>query len=227
MKTAKTTNMEANVYNNKGKAVSKVTLPTKVFGANWNADLVHQVVVVSEANARTPIAHAKDRSEVSGGGKKPWKQKGTGRARHGSIRSPIWVGGGVAHGPRNTKVYARKTNKKMKNVALASVLSAKFSAGEIFFIDSLNFKDGKTKEAKDLLTTLAEAFSAKEFGYSKGKRVLIATDKRDATLERGFKNIVITKVDEARNIDARLALLYKYIVFVSPEDVIKVLEARI
>jgi large subunit ribosomal protein L4 len=135
--------MEAVVYNKKGKEVSKISLPDKVFSVKWNADLVHQVVTSMQANARTPVAHAKDRGEISGGGKKPWKQKGTGRARHGSTRSPIWVGGGSAHGPRNEKDYSRKINQKMRVKALNTVLSAKLRDGEIIFIDSFDFSAPK------------------------------------------------------------------------------------
>ena len=123
--------METKIYNQKGKEAGKITLPEEVFGLPWNADLVHQVVTSMLGNARTPVAHTKIRGEVRGGGKKPWKQKGTGRARHGSTRSPIWVGGGVTHGPRNDKIYARKINRKMKAKALYTILSKKAKDGEI------------------------------------------------------------------------------------------------
>jgi len=121
--------MEATIYNTSGKLMGKIRLPGDVFGLPWNADLVHQVVTSLQTSRRKPYAHVKTRGEVRGGGRKPWKQKGTGRARHGSTRSPIWVGGGVTHGPRNEKNFERKVSKKMKTKALYTILSAKYFNG--------------------------------------------------------------------------------------------------
>ena len=118
--------MNAKVYNQSGKEAGEIKLPEAVFGLPWNVSaerLVHQVTVSMMGNQRIPIAHTKTRGEVSGSGIKPWRQKGTGRARHGSRRSPIWVGGGVSGGPRNDKNFSRKINKKMKTKALFTVLS--------------------------------------------------------------------------------------------------------
>jgi len=138
--------MKTKVYNLNGKSVGEVDVPDAFFARPWNADLVHQAVVTQQANRRRPVAHSRDRSEVSGGGRKPWRQKGTGRARHGSTRSPLWVGGGVTHGPRNTKVTKKKINKKMQKAALYSALSKRFKDGEVKVVDSLALSSPKTKE---------------------------------------------------------------------------------
>src|SRR6202167_3095081 len=106
--------MEAIIYNTQGKKSGSVDLPEAIFGIKWNDSLMHQVVTSMQDNARTNVAHTKGRGEVRGGGKKPWRQKGTGRARHGSIRSPIWKGGGVTHGPSKDKVYSVAIPKKMR-----------------------------------------------------------------------------------------------------------------
>src|SRR3989338_8457539 len=106
--------MQAKIYNQKGKETGEIALPEKVFAVKWRPDLVHQVVEGSRSNARAGTAHAKGRGEVRGGGRKPWKQKGTGRARHGSTRSPIWGGGGGTHGPLAEKNYKRKIYKTIR-----------------------------------------------------------------------------------------------------------------
>src|SRR3989344_4719664 len=146
--------MKSDVYNTQGKKVSSVELPENVFGVPWNSALMHQVVTSMQANARTPVAHTKFRGDVRGGGKKPWQQKGTGRALHGSIRSPIWRGGGVTHGPRKEKSYYRAIPKKMRAKALATALSRKFNDGEILFVDSLSVGEPKTATAKLILSAL-------------------------------------------------------------------------
>ncbi|OGY62233.1 MAG: 50S ribosomal protein L4 [Candidatus Harrisonbacteria bacterium RIFCSPHIGHO2_01_FULL_44_13] len=138
--------MKTQVYNLKGENVGEINLPNNIFSRPWNSDLVHQVLRAQLANRRQPWAHAKGRGEVSGGGKKPWRQKHTGRARHGSIRSPIWKGGGVTHGPVKEKKYELKINKKMLRAAIYSALSKKLADNELKIIDSLKLNSFKTKE---------------------------------------------------------------------------------
>ena len=152
--------MESIIYNQKAEETGKISLPENIFGVSWNSDLVHQVVTSQMSNKRVGTAHTKDRSEVRGGGRKPWKQKGTGQARHGSSRSPIWVGGGVTHGPRNEKNYNRKVNKKMAVKALFTVLSKKLKDGEVYFIDAINLPAIKTKSAMAILNSFEKNIKA-------------------------------------------------------------------
>jgi len=136
--------MEVDVINMKGKKVDTVELPAEIFEAKVSVDLMHQAYIRQMANARLGTHKAKNRSEVRGGGRKPWRQKGTGRARHGSIRSPIWVGGGKAHPPRPRK-YTKKMPRKMRQAALRSALSVKAAAEGIVVLDELTISEPKTK----------------------------------------------------------------------------------
>ncbi|KKR88857.1 MAG: 50S ribosomal protein L4 [Candidatus Wolfebacteria bacterium GW2011_GWA2_42_10] len=137
--------MTTDVFNQKNEKVGMIDLPEKIFAVKWNSDLVHQALLAQLANRRESLAHTKGRGEVAGGGKKPWRQKGTGRARHGSIRSPLWKGGGVTFGPTKEKIYARKINKKMNRLAIFSVLSKKNRENELKVIDNLSFEKTKQK----------------------------------------------------------------------------------
>lgn len=215
--------MEAQVYNEKGEAKGKVTLPESVFGLSWNADLVHQVVVSMTSTARNPIAHTKTRGEVRGGGKKPWKQKGTGQARHGSTRSPIWVGGGVAHGPRNDKNYDRKVNRKMKAKALFTILSQKMRDGEITFLDSVSVKDGKTKNALDVISHIRKIPGFDTIVNKKQNALYVAIPERNESNTRGFGNIGNVILEETRNMNPVTILQYKGLVIVDPDATIKFL----
>jgi len=148
--------MKFDIVNIKNEKAGTIELNDKVFGAKWNPNLIQQALVAQAANKRDPWAHAKGRGEVSGGGKKPWKQKGTGRARHGSTRSPIWVGGGVAHGPIKTRDFSQKINKKMKQTALFSVISKKFKDNEIIVVDKFDNLNSKTKEWTAILRNFTD-----------------------------------------------------------------------
>jgi large subunit ribosomal protein L4 len=171
-------------------------------------------------NQREPIAHVKTRGEVRGGGKKPWKQKGTGRARHGSSRSPIWVGGGVTHGPRNDKDYSRKINKKMKSKALAVILSQKVREGEILFVDNLKIDMPKTKDAKNVLTTFGKIKGFEKISGKRKNAAFIALDSKDKNTEKSFRNIGSVTVLEARNMNPLLLLNNKFLVVVNPTSFI-------
>ncbi len=219
--------MDAKIYNQKGQESGTIKLPESVFGLPWNADLVHQVVVSMNSNEREAIAHTKTRGEVRGGGKKPWQQKGTGRARHGSTRSPIWVGGGVAHGPRNDKNYARKINRKMKAKALYTIMSQKLRDGEIMFVDSLSFAAPKTKEAKEVLASLGGIKGFEKLANKKNNAAFIAVPKKEAALVKSFGNFGNVLVDELRNINPVTALNYKYLIIASPKDSLKVIENKL
>lgn len=218
--------MQAPLYNTQGKETGKIDLPESVFGLSWNNDLVHQVVTAMQANARNPIAHTKDRSEVSGTGKKPWRQKGTGNARHGSRRSPIWRTGGVAHGPRNERDYSQKINKKMRAKALYTVLSKKLKDGEILFVDELSFEAPKTKDAKATITSLAGIDGFSMLDKKRKNAALIALPVRAAATEKSFANIGSVLVESVRNLNPVEALRYKYLVVVGAKDAIEVLESR-
>ncbi|MFA6354973.1 MAG: 50S ribosomal protein L4 [Candidatus Paceibacterota bacterium] len=219
--------METQIYNQKGKSVGKLSLPESIFGLPWNGDLVHQVVTAMQANARTPVAHTKDRSEVRGGGRKPWKQKGTGRARHGSSRSPIWVGGGVAHGPRNEKSYEQKINKKMKAKALYTVLSEKLRKGQIIFLEELNLKNIKTKDAVAVIKDLSSLKGFEKMVGGKKPNTLISVPSKGDTIKKSFANIQTVEVDEVRNMNPVDLLAYRYIIIAQPTESIAFLGGKI
>ncbi len=219
--------METTVYNTKGKEVGKVKLPENVFGLGWNADLVHQVVTSIESSQRTNVAHTKTRGEVSGGGKKPWQQKGTGRARHGSTRSPIWRHGGITHGPRNDKDFDRKVNKKMKAKALYTILSAKYKNGQILFVDDLTMKAPKTKEAVSVMQSFSKVNGYKDILSKKRNSAYIALSSKDASTEKSFANLNNLVVDEIRNINPVDLMKYKYVVISNPEAGLPLISGKI
>ena len=219
--------METTIYTQAGKEAGKVTLPESVFGVSWNPDLVHEVVVSMQANARATTAHTKDRSEVSGGGKKPWKQKGTGRARHGSNRSPMWAGGGVAHGPRNEKDYSKKINKKVRAKALACTLSKKLTDNEVLFVDAMKFEAPKSAEAKTILTALAAGSKRDDLATKRKNAALIVLTDRNEALEKSFQNFGQVQVTQVKDINPVDLLTYKYVVMVEPQKAIDTLATRV
>lgn len=148
--------MKVDIFDKQNNKTDMIELSDKIFDAKWNPDLVHQALVAQLSASRVPFAHAKGRAEVRGGGKKPWKQKGTGRARHASIRSPIWKGGGVTFGPNKERNFVKKINKKMRRLAIFSVLSKKIKDGEFKIIDNFSVEAKKTSDWNKILKAIAD-----------------------------------------------------------------------
>ncbi|MDO8517836.1 MAG: 50S ribosomal protein L4 [bacterium] len=215
--------MESKVYNIQGKEVRKVQVPENLFGVKWNADLLHQVVVAMQANARTPVAHTKDRGEVRGGGRKPWKQKGTGRARHGSTRSPLWRGGGITFGPRNDKSYAQKINRQQKQKALLVALSRKYKDGEVLFVEALEMQTPKTAAAQAVIAGLGKA----GFAFTKKRNAaLFALPSAHYPTMKSFANIGNVATDDVRNLNPVNVLSSTYLVIANPEVAFAVLSKK-
>lgn len=219
--------MEAKIYNQKGGDAGTIDLPAKVFGAPYRADLVHQVVESMRSNKRAGTADTKDRGEVRGGGKKPWKQKGTGQARHGSSRSPIWVGGGVTHGPLAEKNYKRKISKTMRAQALFSVLSKKLKDGEVLFVETLATPEIKTKNAMKVVENLAKVSGWKTVDASKKPRVLTALFGRNGKTEKSYRNLPQLELVFVKNLNPLEVLNYKYLLIENPVESVKFFESRL
>ena len=227
--------MKVNVCNQRGEEAGTILLPKGVFDVKMNNDLLHQVVVSQMANRRKVIAHTKDRGEVRGGGKKPWRQKGTGRARHGSIRSPLWRGGGVTFGPRKEKVFKKKIPKKMKRKALFMALSDKLKNNLLIVLDGLKLEKVKTKFLTELIgswrSKLAEtsshlvSSSAKPNSViknSKNGSILIVLPDHDKNVILSARNIYGVDTVWAGNLNALDILSYKYLVII--KDSIKTIK---
>ncbi|MGC8776091.1 MAG: 50S ribosomal protein L4 [Minisyncoccia bacterium] len=198
--------MKAELLNLKNEKVGEIDIPENIFQTKWNPVLVKQALEAQLGNSRKPLAHAKTRAEVRGGGKKPWRQKGTGRARHGSIRSPIWVGGGKAHGPTKEENFSKKINKKMKRLAIFSVLAKKFKDGEIKFFDSLKISEPKTKIIFSYLKSIINLPKK-----SKKIDVLLIPDLENKEIYRASRNLVKTKVLSPDSLNVYDLLNYKNI----------------
>ena len=209
--------METAVYNQQGEKVGTYALSERVFGVPLKESVVHQVMRAQRGNARKVIAHTKDRSEVSGGGKKPWRQKGTGRARHGSIRSPLWTGGGVTFGPRNERNFSLKINKKQKHKALAMMLSSKVKDGKIAVLDTLALKEPRTKYMVDIL----RAFTA-VLPEAATRKTLIIISGMDKNITLASRNLPKAKVLRADSLNVNDLLTYRYVII--PKEAIEVIE---
>ncbi|OGN08336.1 MAG: 50S ribosomal protein L4 [Candidatus Yanofskybacteria bacterium RIFCSPHIGHO2_01_FULL_45_42] len=200
--------VQTSLYNQNWEKVGEVTLAEDVFGAKTNQDLVYQVVTSQMSNRRQNIAHTKTRSETRGGGKKPWRQKGTGRARHGSIRSPIWRGGGVTFGPSRDKIFKKKINEKMARKATAVVLSEKLRSDSLLVVDNITLKDNKTKEMAEIVKNMTKAVKK----IKPNDSILLITTTPDEGIRRSSMNLPRVNIAEARNINALDLLSFKYAV---------------
>lgn len=201
------------VYNIEGKKVSDVSLNEAVFGLESNDALVHQVFVAQSANRRSGSAHTKIRSDVRGGGRKPWKQKGTGNARTGSIRNPIWRGGGTIFGPLKGNNYAKAINTKMKRKALLTALSEKVRSEKVRVVDSLKLKEAKTK-------TIAEMLK----GMEMNKSALIGFSVEESGNHIAARNIEKITAIETDKLNVYDVLNAEYLIL--SEDSLKQIEAK-
>lgn len=170
------------IYNREGKTAGTLELDAAIFGVKAKPAVLHEAVVAQRANARVAIAHTKTRGEISGGGKKPWKQKGTGRARHGSIRSPIWRGGGITFGPRSNRNFSKKINSKVKRQAILMALSDKVTCGTFYVLESLAADFSKTKD-------IAKIVRALPIVNGKTLLVLPASEKRAGRLAANIERV--------------------------------------
>ncbi|MBI4435056.1 50S ribosomal protein L4 [Candidatus Uhrbacteria bacterium] len=193
------------LYSIDGSKKGDLTLEDSLFGVKVNPALVHEAIVAQTAGSREPVAHTKTRGEVAGTGKKPWKQKGTGRARHGSRRSPIWVGGGITFGPRSDRNFAVKMNKQARRKALAMVLSDKVVNDRLIAVEDLR-GEGKTKELSQTLGRLPTA----------GKKTLIVTTPENKLVSRAARNLPNVSSIPANTLNIVDLLRFDYVLMTEP-----------
>lgn len=191
------------VYNVEGKETGEMNLIDTLFGVEVKPSLVHEAVVAHTANVRAVLAHTKDRSEVAGSNKKPWKQKGTGRARHGSRQSPIWKGGGITFGPTSLRNFAVKINKKTKRLALAMVLSDKINNNRLIVVDGLRSEEGRTRDLEKTLSTLPVA----------GKKTLLVVEMDNRGVGLAARNLENVEVFPVNTLNLLALLRLEYVVF--------------
>ena len=204
--------MKTELYNQNAEVIGEAELPDRIFGVKMNPDLVHQVLVAQMANSRQVIAHTKGRGEVRGGGKKPWRQKGTGRARHASIRSPIWKGGGVAFGPTKERNFEKKINKKTKRKALFMVLSSKVQDKELMLLNDLKFSVPKTKEALGVINGLSSMMTGYKNTKKKRDSVLFVMPEKDKMILQAMNNLPFIETTDAKSLNVKDLLEKKYLI---------------
>lgn len=206
--------VKVKVYNLDGKEVEELKLDSAIFGVEINPALVHQVVEAQNANARLSLAQTKTRGEVRGGGRKPWRQKGTGRARHGSIRSPLWIGGGVTFGPRVERNFSRKINKKMKRKALFMGLTDKVNENNLFVVEKMELPEIKTKKLVNILHKLP---------FKKADTTLIVLAQKDDNITKSAHNLLKIKTILADSLNIIDILRYKFLL-IDKEGIKKIAE---
>ncbi|HIE52101.1 MAG TPA: 50S ribosomal protein L4 [Armatimonadetes bacterium] len=191
---------EVPVVDIKGQEVGRLSVSDLIFGAEVRPDLMHQVVVAQLAARRAGTASTKTRGEVRGGGAKPWRQKGTGRARHGSRRSPLWVGGGVVFGPK-PRDYSKKVPRKVRRKALFSAFSAKVKEGAWLVVDELTLPALKTKYAAEVIAALTDA-----------RRILLLLATEERELARAFRNLPQVNIYTAPYVSVYDLLLHEVVI---------------
>jgi len=211
--------MKIKVYNQSAEFAHDLELSDKIFSVKSNPELLHQAVVAQMANERQVLADTKDRSEVRGGGKKPWKQKGTGRARVGSSRSPIWIGGGVTFGPTSDRNFSKKINKKMKQKAIFMALSDKAATNHLVILDALQMTEFKTKQFNEILL----ACETKVLNTDR-RNILIINESKDEKVRYSARNLKGVEIINLENINIVDLLKYKNLLLT--EAAVKVLEER-
>jgi large subunit ribosomal protein L4 len=201
---------QVKIYNQKAEAIGEQAVSDRVFAVKPKEELIHQAVVTQQANERKVLADTKDRSEVRGGGKKPWKQKGTGRARAGSSRSPIWIGGGVTFGPLKNRNFTKKINKKMKQQALCMALSDKLANESFVLLDKIEVAEYKTKAIDAILKAIETKVLNKD-KKSKRSILVVLPAKQDIAFISG-RNLAGIEIINLDNINIVDVLKYKYLV---------------
>jgi len=202
-----------NIYSVEGTKVGEKELNPNVFNVPVKESIVHEVATSMLANARLGLAHTKTKGEVRGGGKKPWRQKGTGRSRHGSIRSPLWKGGGVIFGPRNDRNYKKKINKQVKRKAICMCLSDRVQDNQLLLLDKIVLSAAKTKDMHLLLKNLFNKIYQIDFKKTRAKlSVLVAGNAEEKDFDRLVRNIPGVKFLFAKDLNVIDILMHKYII---------------
>jgi len=216
--------IQVKIYNQQGETVGEKSLNDDIFAVPANEELIRQVVVSLMANKRKVLAHTKTRANVRGGGRKPWKQKGTGRARAGTIRSPLWIGGGVVFGPLKERNFKVKINKKMNRKAILIAISDRLKNDSLVLLDKVNIDEYKTKKFEEILNKITKSGKKKEKKSPKenkgapaspaGKKrsILMILEKGDEKVVRSGKNLSGVEIINMENINLLDLLKYRELV---------------